>query len=95
MIPPDPSQRCRLKARSYFEACLAEVQASTASDDDAAWACLFGDGTSLSASHLDWFESCEREAPPRCESGAAPVDVADASTDDAGTAGDASADAAP
>jgi hypothetical protein len=92
VIPPDPAQRCTLKPASYFEACLAEVQAATPSDDDAAWACVFGDGTSLVPSRLDWFESCTREAPPRCES---PPDAADASAADAGSEGDAGADAAP
>jgi hypothetical protein len=95
-VAPDPAQRCTLKPPSYFEACLAAVQASTASDDGAAWACLFGDGTSTRASRLDWFDSCERESPPRCESGSAVVDGGDAgSADDAGVTGDAGADAAP
>jgi hypothetical protein len=90
VIPPDPAQRCTLKPESYFEACLADVQAAERFDDDAAWACTFGDGTSLVPSRLDWFERCEAESPPRCESGAAPSDEVDA-----GTAGDASADASP
>jgi hypothetical protein len=88
VIPPDPAQRCTLKRASYFEACLADVQAATPSDDEAAWACVFGDGTSLVPSRLDWFERCQAESPPRCASGAA-------AELDAGIAGDASADASP
>lgn len=95
VIPPDPAVRCTLKPASYFEACLAAVQSATSSDDDAAWACVFGEGTSLAPSRLDWFESCEREAPPRCESDPRPADAPDASTGDAGSEADAGADAAP
>lgn len=96
VLPPDPAQRCTLKPASYFEACLADVQAATSPlDDDAAWACVFGDGSSTRASRLDWFESCERESPPRCESGAAPGNDAGTGSSDGGTAGDAGTDAAP
>lgn len=107
-LPPDRARRCRLKPASYFEACRASVEAlpdeRTSSGDGTAWACTFGDGQSLRPSTLDWFESCEPESPPRCESGSAPVGPPDAGPSDAGSpdgglsnhgGADASADAAP
>ncbi|HTV24650.1 MAG TPA: hypothetical protein VMG12_38425 [Polyangiaceae bacterium] len=84
VLPPDPAQRCTLKPASYFEQCLAAVEAAVPNSNssaDPAWPCTYGDGVFAQPSRLDWFESCTPEAPPRCASGSAPVD---AGGDDAG-----------
>jgi hypothetical protein len=61
----DPSQLCRLKPPSFFEACVSQLapQPDTAVGTD----CAFGDGGSFLASRLPWFEACEEQSPASCE----------------------------
>lgn len=67
-----PAQRCQLADSSYFASCLAalgdrgEPDALVDEVDDAAWACLFGAGSTTEPSRLAWLTSCAAEAP-RCE----------------------------
>lgn len=67
--PPEPidppAQRCQLADPSFFAGCLDALGAS-GPVSDAAWQCLFGDGTATEPSRLPWFTSCAAEAP-RCE----------------------------
>jgi hypothetical protein len=69
---PDPGQRCALKPPAFFEACRDAVLTETPSTDDfyeedAAWLCLFGDGSQYVPTHLEWFESCETQSPIACD----------------------------
>jgi hypothetical protein len=72
----DPGQRCRLKAQSFFEECLAAVAEELedqgpgfvyAPQGSRAFVCAFGDGDHRRTSHLSWFEDCETESPIACE----------------------------
>jgi hypothetical protein len=59
----DPlAQRCQLADPSYFAGCLTAL-GDSGSVSATAFRCSFGDGTGLKPSVLDWFTSCEDEAP--------------------------------
>lgn len=70
-LPPVAPLRCVLKPPSYFEACAAAIEVLDGQayppEGAEAWACAFGDGDGVTPNNLFWFESCESEAPARCE----------------------------
>jgi hypothetical protein len=66
------AQRCVLRPRSYFEACVTAFEGYVAvpfgtPPSDEAWACAFGSGDAETPGELDWFESCEALSPVVCE----------------------------
>jgi len=66
------AQRCVLRPRSYFEACVAAFEGYVAvpfgtPPSQEAWTCAFGSGGAETASELDWFERCEDLSPIACE----------------------------
>jgi hypothetical protein len=66
------AQRCVLRPRSYFEACVGAFEGYVAvpfgtPPSSEAWLCAFGRGDGTAPSELDWFESCEPLSPLACE----------------------------
>jgi hypothetical protein len=73
-LPPAEPYTCTLKPPTYFEACLAAIEALEGREPYpplgtgiAAWACAFGDGDGYTPNNLFWFESCVSDMPLSCD----------------------------
>jgi hypothetical protein len=55
-----PAQRCALREPAFFQACVNAVEGTSRADDEAAWTCLYGEGSV--PTELQWIHSCAEAA---------------------------------